>query len=131
MFGHAFRLHALSLAVLVAGTILTGPARADTEASIADLLAGTAVPQTVKLKDQSNFPLCLCSARETICQIHINRVWIGARCPRDGMGIDGQRRVNSMSFTRSRSIPVGGYSEGNVYGADFLMNVRKFVKKPS
>src|SRR5438045_8441037 len=48
------RTYTLRLAGLlfIGGVLgLAGPARAQTETSIADLLAGTAVPHTVKLKD--------------------------------------------------------------------------------
>jgi hypothetical protein len=41
----------MGFALLVALASLAGPARAQTEASLGDVLAGTAVPHTVKLKD--------------------------------------------------------------------------------
>lgn len=47
----AYRVYTLGLAGLLLLGGVAGPARAQTETSIADLLAGTAVPHTVKLKD--------------------------------------------------------------------------------
>src|SRR5262249_17033336 len=51
MFERVWKFRVAGAALLAGLTIAAGPVRAQTETSLADLLAGTAVPLTIKLKD--------------------------------------------------------------------------------